>query len=114
MYYDEVGEWKLVGLELLQKMQNIVAKIRERIKTAQDQQKSYVDNQKKDLKHSVGDKIFQKVTPTKGILRFGKKGKLSPQFSGPFEILERIGDLAYHLALPLNLSKVHNVSMYQC
>ena len=57
----------------------------------------------------MGDKVFLKIAPMKGIVRFGKKGNLSPRFIGPFEILERVGDLAYRLALPLNLSSVHNV-----
>ena len=57
----------------------------------------------------MGDHVFLKVLPTKGLSWFGKKGKLSPRYMGPFEVLEMIGDLAYHLALPPNLSQVHNV-----
>ena len=95
--------------EILQQTQDIVTKIRERIKAAQDRQKSYADNRRKEIEFAVGDKVFLKIAPMKGIMRFGKKGKLSPRFIGPFEILERIGDLAYRLALPPNLSGVHNV-----
>ena len=109
VHWDEVGEWKLVGPEILQQTQDVVAKIRERIKTAQDRQKSYADNRRKKLEFAVGDKVFLKIAPLKGIMRFGKKGKLSPRFIGPFEVLERVGDLAYRLALPPNLSSVHNV-----
>ena len=64
---------------------------------------------RKDLEFDVGDKVFLKVAPMKGVMRFEKKGKLSPQFVGPFEILERVGVVAYRLALPPSLSAVHNV-----
>ena len=57
----------------------------------------------------MGDHVFLKVSPMRGLSRFGKKGKLSPRYMGPFEVLERIGTLAYRLALPPNLSHVHNV-----
>ena len=77
--------------------------------TAQSRQKSYADTRRRDLKFEVGDKVFLKVSPMKGVMRFGKKGKLSPRFVGPFEVLERIGVVAYRLALPPSLSAVHNV-----
>ena len=79
------------------------------MKVTQDRQKSYADTRRKDLEFEVGEKVFLKVAPLKGVLRFGKKGKLSPRFIGPFEILERIGILAYRLALPPHLSSVHDV-----
>lgn len=62
-----------------------------------------------DLEFEVGDYVFLKVAPTRGVLRFGKNGKLSPRFIGPFKILERVRPVAYRLALPPNLSVVHNV-----
>ncbi|TYK27804.1 pol protein [Cucumis melo var. makuwa] len=65
--------------------------IRARMLTAQSRQKSYADERRKDLEFDVGDMVFLKVTPMKGVLRFEKKGKLSPHYVGPFEILERIG-----------------------
>lgn len=61
------------------------------------------------MKFNVGDKVLLKVVPMKGIMRFGKKGKLSPRYVGPFEILDKIGEVAYRLALPPSLSNVHNV-----
>ncbi|XP_022883628.1 uncharacterized protein LOC111400441 [Olea europaea var. sylvestris] len=64
---------------------------------------------RKELTFEIGEKVFLKVAPMKEILRVGKKGKLSPRFIGPFEILEKIGSVAYHLALPPELSAVHNV-----
>ncbi|KAL5579092.1 hypothetical protein UlMin_011534 [Ulmus minor] len=89
------GERKLLGPEIVQKTVDIVEKIRQRMKTAQSRQKSYANRRRKPLQFVVGDKVFLKVAPMKGVMRFGKKGKLSPRFVGPFEILERIGDLAY-------------------
>ncbi|TYK23807.1 pol protein [Cucumis melo var. makuwa] len=77
--------------------------------TTQSRQKSYADVRRKDLEFNVGDKVFLKVEPMKGVLRFERKGKLSPRFVGSFEILERIGPVAYRLALPPSLSVVHDV-----
>ena len=83
--------------------------IRERLKTAQSRQKSYADKRRRPLEFQIGDAVFLKVAPLKGVMRFGKKGKLSPRYVGPFEIIERIGKVAYKLALSPELSSVHNV-----
>ena len=83
--------------------------IRKRLQTAQSQQKSYYDNSRRKVEFEVGDMVFLKVAPMKGVMRFGKKGKLSPRFFGPFEILKRIGKVAYKLALPPTLAGVHNL-----
>jgi hypothetical protein len=83
--------------------------IKEKLKTAQSRQKSYADNRRKDLEFQVGDWVFLKLSPWKGIVRFGKRGKLSPRYIGPYEITERIGAVAYRLALPPRLSRVHDV-----
>ncbi|KAK2445863.1 hypothetical protein QL285_016745 [Trifolium repens] len=77
--------------------------------TAQSRQKSYSDKRRRPLEFTVGDHVFLRVSPMKGVLRFGRKGKLSPWFIGPFEILERVGPVAYRLALPPDLSGVHPV-----
>ena len=61
------------------------------------------------MEYQVGEKVFLKVSPWKGILRFSKQGKLSPRYIGPYEIIEKIGPLAYRLALPIELSFIHNV-----
>ncbi|GJT40180.1 putative reverse transcriptase domain-containing protein [Tanacetum coccineum] len=71
-------------------------------------QKSYADNRRKPLEFEVGDRVMLKVSPWKGVIRFGKKGKLAPRYVGPFEILERIGPVAYRLRLPEELSGVHD------
>ena len=86
-----------------------VAVAREKLKEARSRQKSYADKHRRDLEFLVGDRVFLKVSPFRGVKRFGIQGKLSPQFIGPFEILERIGEVSYRLALPPQLSHVHDV-----
>ncbi|KAL0546510.1 hypothetical protein IC582_016420 [Cucumis melo] len=107
--WGEVGEQRLMGPELVQSTNEAIQKIRSRMQTAQSRQKSYADVRQKDLEFDVGDKVFLKVAPMKGVLRFERRGKLSPRFVGPFEILERIDPVAYRLALPPSLSAVHDV-----
>ncbi|XP_073018392.1 uncharacterized protein [Primulina eburnea] len=88
---------------------DVVALIQERLKTAQSRQKSYADVRRRPLAFEVGDHVFIKIAPLKGVMRFGKKGKLSPRYIGPFEILNKIGERAYRLALPPDLDRVHNI-----
>ena len=107
--WDDVGERKLLGLELVQLTVEKVALIKEKLKIAQSRHKNYVDNHRRDLEFEVGDHVFLKVSPMKFVMRFGRNRKLNPRFVGPFEILERIGTLAYKVALPPSLSKIHNV-----
>ncbi|KAD5960816.1 hypothetical protein E3N88_12288 [Mikania micrantha] len=105
----EVGENQIIGPEFIQETTDKIALIQERIKAARDRQKSYADNRRRPLEFQVGDRVMLKVSPWKGIFRFGKRGKLSPRFVGPFKILERIGPVAYRLELPLELSNIHDV-----
>ena len=107
--WDEEGERRLLGPEIVQLTADQVKIIKERLKAAQDRQKSYADLKHREVNFSVGDKVFLKVSPWKGILRFGKKGKLNPRYIGPYEVVERVGSVAYRLALPPELSKIHNV-----
>ncbi|KAA0033251.1 pol protein [Cucumis melo var. makuwa] len=107
--WGEVGEQRLMGPELVQSTNEAIRKIRSRMHTAQSRQKSYADVRRKDLEFEVGDKVFLKVAPMRGVLQFERRGKLSPCFVGPFEILDRIGLVAYRLALPPSLSTVHDV-----
>ncbi|KAL4018270.1 hypothetical protein IC575_021861 [Cucumis melo] len=107
--WGEVGEQRLMGPELVQSTNEAIQKIRSRMHTAQSRQKSYADVRRKDLEFEVGDKVFLKVAPMRGVLRFERRGKLSPRFVGPFEILERIGSVAYRLALLPSLSTVQDV-----
>lgn len=109
IYWEEIGERKLLGSELVQITVDKIKLIKERLRTAQSRQKSYADRRRRDLEFEVGDYVFLKISPWKGVFRFGKKGKLSPRFIGPFEVLERIGSVAYRVALPPQLSRLHNV-----
>ncbi|XP_074271163.1 uncharacterized protein LOC141595090 [Silene latifolia] len=83
--------------------------IREKMRAAQDRQKSYTDLRRSDIEFAVGDKVLLKVSPMRGVMRFGKMGKLSQKFIGPYEMLDRVGEVAYRLALPPALDRVHNV-----
>ncbi|KAD4385853.1 hypothetical protein E3N88_26022 [Mikania micrantha] len=104
----EIGESQITGPEIIQETTDKIAQIKDRIKAARDRQKSYADNRRKPLEFAIGDKVMLKVSPWKGVVRFGKKGKLAPRYVGPFEILDRIGPVAYKLQLPQELSGVHD------
>ena len=83
--------------------------IRQRLQTAQSRQKSYADRRRRPLEFEVGDHVFLRVSPRRGLTCFGRGGKLSPRYIGPFYIIERVGEVAYRLALPPQLSGVHDV-----
>nr|GEY99699.1 putative reverse transcriptase domain-containing protein [Tanacetum cinerariifolium] len=78
------------------------------MQAARDRQKSYADLKRKPIEFQIGDKVMLKVSPWKAVVRLGKRGKLNPRYVGPFKVLERIGDVAYKLDLPEELSRVHN------
>ena len=107
--WTEVGERKLLGPEIVQETTDKIDLIQQRIRTAQSRQKSYADIRRRELEFEEGDHVFLKVSPTRGVQRFGKKGKLSSRFVGPFDILKKVSTTAYMLALPPELSHVHNV-----
>ncbi|GKB43026.1 putative reverse transcriptase domain-containing protein [Tanacetum coccineum] len=106
--WTEVGESQLIGPEIMQETTKKIVQIKERLKTARSRQKSYADKRRKPLEFQVGDRVLLKVSPWKGVVRFGKKGKLAPRYVGPFEIVERVGPVAYRLKLPQELSCVHD------
>ena len=83
--------------------------IQKRLKTAQSRQKSYTDVRRKDLEFAVEDWVYLKVSSMKGVMRFWKKGKLSPRYISPYQIVRRIGNLAYELDLPSELEAIHPV-----
>lgn len=105
----DVGEVVEMGLDLIRETTEKVKAIQQRILTAQSRKKSYTDRRRRPLEFEVSDHMFLKISPNRGLMRFGKKGKLSPQFIGPFEILTQVGETAYHLALPSQLAGVHDV-----
>ncbi|GJW23850.1 reverse transcriptase domain-containing protein [Tanacetum coccineum] len=104
----EIREGSLIRPELVQEMTDKVVVIKEKLKAARDRQKSHADNRHKQLEFEVGDRVMLKVSPWKGMVHFGKKGKLASRYVGPFEILERIGPVACWLRLSEELSGVHD------
>ena len=104
-----MGKSSITGPDLIRDTSEKVSLIRQRLLTAQSRQKSYADVRRRPLEFEVGDHVFLKVMPKRGVVRFGKRGKLSPRFSGSFEILERVGIVAYWLVLPPSMSGVHEV-----
>ncbi|GJV15127.1 hypothetical protein Tco_1360450 [Tanacetum coccineum] len=104
----EVGEGQLIGTELVQETTKKISQIKDRLKAARDRQKSYADKRRKPLEFSIGDYVLLKVSPWKGVVHFGEKGKLAPRFVGPFEIIEKVGHVAYQLDLPEELNGVHD------
>ena len=107
--WTELSKKKVIGPDLIQETKEKVKMIRERLKVATDRKKSYADMKRKDIRYEVGEKVFLKVSPWKKVMRFGKKGKLSPRFIGPYEVIEKVGPVAYRLALPPDLEYIHNV-----
>nr|GEU61657.1 putative reverse transcriptase domain-containing protein [Tanacetum cinerariifolium] len=105
----EVGEGHLIGPELVQETTEKISQIKDRLKAARDRQKSYADKMRKPLEFSVGERVFLEVSPWKGVVCFGKKGKLAPRFVGPFEITKRIGPVSYRFRLPEELNGVHDM-----
>ncbi|GJV03588.1 putative reverse transcriptase domain-containing protein [Tanacetum coccineum] len=104
----EVGQVQLTGPEIVQETTKKVMQIKQRIQAARDRQKSYADLKRKLMEFQVGDRVMLKVSPWKGVVRFGKRGKLNPRYVGPFKVLEKVGSVAYKLELPQELSRVHN------
>ena len=107
--WTEVGKSSITGPNLIRDTSEKVSLIRQRLLMAQSRQKSYADVRRRPLEFEVGDHVFLKVMPKRGVVRFSKQGKLSLRFVGPFEILERVGIVAYRLALPPSMSGVHKV-----
>nr|GEZ64552.1 putative reverse transcriptase domain-containing protein [Tanacetum cinerariifolium] len=106
--WTKVGEAQILGPELIQETTEKIVQIKQRMQAACDRQKSYADLKRKPMEFQVEDKLMLKVLPWIGVVRFGKRGKLNPRYVGPFKVLERVGDVAYKLDLPEELSKVHN------
>ena len=99
----------MFGPDLIKESEQKVKLIRDRLKVAQSRQKSYEDSKRKETVYEVGDRVYLRVSPLRVIKRFGVKGKLAPRFVGPYRVLECMGEVAYKLELPEELSGVHDV-----
>ncbi|GJW08790.1 putative reverse transcriptase domain-containing protein [Tanacetum coccineum] len=106
--YNNIGDAQLTGPEMIHEITEMIVQIKNRLLAARSRQKSYADVRRKPLEFEVGDKVMLKVSPWKGVVRFGKRGKLSPFYIRPFKILSRIGPVAYKLELPRELQGIHN------
>ncbi|GJS95625.1 putative reverse transcriptase domain-containing protein [Tanacetum coccineum] len=104
----EVGDAQLTGPEIVRETTEKIIQIKHRLQASRDRQRSYADKRRKPLEFQVGDKVMLKVSPWKGVIRFGKRGKLNPRYIGPFKILAKVGTVAYRLELPEQLSRVHS------
>ncbi|GJW74407.1 putative reverse transcriptase domain-containing protein [Tanacetum coccineum] len=104
----EVGDAQLTGPEIVRETTEKIIQIKHRLQASRDRQKCYADKRRKPLEFQVGDKVMLKVSPWKGVIRFGKRGKLNPRYIGPFKILAKVGTVAYRLELPEKLSRVHS------
>ncbi|KAK1606709.1 hypothetical protein QYE76_030382 [Lolium multiflorum] len=107
--WSEVGESQVFGLDVLREAEEKVHKIREYLKTAQSRQKSYADKRRREMTFEIGDFVYLKVSPLKGMQRFQLKGKLAPRYVGPFKVLSRRGEVSYKLELPEEMAAVHDV-----
>ncbi|GJS46262.1 putative reverse transcriptase domain-containing protein [Tanacetum coccineum] len=106
--WSEVGDSQLTSPELIHDTTEKIVQIKNRLLTARSRQKSYTEKRAKPLEFEVGDMVLLKVSPWKGDVRFGKLGKLSPRYIGPFKILAKVGPVAYTLELPEELKGIHS------
>ncbi|GJX01162.1 putative reverse transcriptase domain-containing protein [Tanacetum coccineum] len=107
-YNNKVGDAQLTGPAIIHETTEKIIQIKSRIQAARDRQKSYANIRRKPMVFQVGDKVMLKVLPWKGVVRFGKRGKLNPRYVGLFKVIKRVGTVAYKLELPQQLSRVHN------
>ncbi|XP_073137454.1 uncharacterized protein [Henckelia pumila] len=109
LFWDDVSEAPVIGSDMIRKMAEKMKLIQSRMRTTQDRQPKYANVRCRPLSFEQGDHVFLKISPFMGTIRFGKKDKLSPRNIGSYEILDRVGDLAYRFALPPALSSIHDV-----
>jgi hypothetical protein len=107
--WSQPGVREIFGPNLVSEAERKLKMIRKNLEAAQATQTSYHDKRRKPLQFEVGDFVYLKVSPTKGVQRFGIKGKLAPRYIGPYEIIEACGSVAYKLKLPPKMSAIHNV-----
>ncbi|GJW06119.1 putative reverse transcriptase domain-containing protein [Tanacetum coccineum] len=106
--WTEVRDSQLTGPAIIHETTEKIVQIKNRIQAARDRQNRYANIRRKPLEFQVGDRVMLKVSPWKGVVRFGKRGKLTPRYVGPFKVIERVRTVAYKLELPQQLSRVHN------
>jgi hypothetical protein len=109
LFWNQTGETQVFVQDVLRDTEKQVRMIRHNLRVAQSRQKSYADTQRRELVFEIGDYVYQKVSPMRSVRRFNMKGKLAPRYVGPFKILERCGEVAYQLELPVSLLGVHDV-----
>ena len=107
--WSEAGERSVFGPEMVSEAEEQVRFIHENLKIARSRQKSYADKKRQSVTFQVGNHVYLRVSPMKGVQRFGVKGKLAPRYVGPVPIIERCGPVAYRLELPAQISTVHNI-----
>ena len=107
--WDDIGERLMLAPELIEQTVEKVRYIREQMRVSQDRQKRWANLKMRPVEFEQGDHVFLKISPVRGVIRFVSHGKLNPRFIGLFQILERVGEVAYRLALPLSLVGVHDV-----
>ncbi|GJR81157.1 putative reverse transcriptase domain-containing protein [Tanacetum coccineum] len=108
VYWAKVGDVQLTGPKIIHETTEKIVQIRQSLQAARDRQRSYDNVRRKPLEFQVRDRVMLKVSPRKGVIRFGKRGNLNTRYIGPFKILERIGPVAYKLELPAELSNVYS------
>jgi hypothetical protein len=94
LFWNETGEQKVFGLNILHEAEKQVRMVRENPRVAQSRQKSYADHRRRELSFEVGDFVYLKVSPMRGLCHFKVRGKLAPRFIGPFKILEKRGEVS--------------------
>jgi hypothetical protein len=109
LFWNEIGDQKVFRPNILEEAEKQVHMVKENLRVVQSRQKSYADHRRRELSFEVGDFVYLKVSPMRGLRHFKVRGKLAPRFIGPFKILEKRGEVAYQLELPPQLSDVHNV-----
>jgi len=104
----ESGEARLLGTDLVWDATEKVKLIQDRLRTSQSRHKSYADRKVRDVAFMVGERVLLQVSPMKGVMRLGKKGKLIPRYIGPYRIIWRVGQVVYELELPSELESIHS------
>jgi hypothetical protein len=105
----EPGEKAIFGPDLVEEAKAAISRIQENLRVTRLCQESYANKRHRPLEFAVGDHVYLKVSPMKGMKRFGMKGKLAHRYIGPFSILEKCGNVAYKLVLPPSLVGVHDM-----